>query len=154
MSQKFVKFDPYPKERDVFDYLMNQFGFPENLFLNYRLWATDSQPTIFIANKNTTPDNTFNTITFGLPCMRRELPRGYPTHYFLQRFGKYAKKNIFTLTMEQVLKLVNGERIQNFGETSQGPKILCTKNFIVGRGWASKNGLFLDTLKIWKQNLL
>jgi len=143
----------YASATELIEYLILQYGLPDNSFEKYYFFQINKNKNIYMTTQG---EFAYTNITqIGLPIYKGDFPKGYPTNAFIYRFGKKARKNVITINEKELTTLLNREGVPYTApEVNSGAQIIKTPNNIIGRGWTRQGLLYLDTPKIWIQNLL
>lgn len=143
MAQKKFPVELTEQEREeILFYLEERFGFPRSLFDSYtflkgtiNFWMLTKTEHLYKL-KNLTPE------VVGLLFLRRVSQYLKPTSAFLQRFGKYATKNVVPLNKEQLLALRENLKIAINLPLSPGYVVLRDEDWILGCGFYTSGKLF------------
>ena len=156
MSQDSGGFEPYPHAESVWTYLEDRFGIPRETFAEHRLWwRSGSGKVLWLAHCAVTPADGVALEWLGLPLMRQELPRGFPTNAFLRRFGGAATRNCFDEDWDTALRLMYDHQIERAPlDDKGGPYIVRSPAGVLGRGWVRKGRLLVENPKGWAAQLL
>jgi len=151
--QNSENYKPYEQSIELVEFLKNQFGFPDDLFVGKSFYTIENSNIVYMLNSEL--DFHYKVTQIGIPVFKGEFPKGYVTNNFIYRYGKLAKKNVIEVDDNSIMTLLNREGISLSEENcSKGHHILKSGQKILGRGWIREGMLYFDGSKIWRQNLL
>ncbi len=135
-----MKRKPFPAEisseerEHILNYLENRFGIPTKVFDEYTIFKGATHYWLFPKTEHLFLLKKLSPETVGLLFLRKIKDFLKPTSTFLQRFGKYATKNIIELSEEQLKTLQKNKKIPIDISIDPGYVILRDENWILGCG--------------------
>lgn len=138
------------EREEIFKYLDERFGISPIYFQNYLIlkgatnyWLFPKTP-LFPQLKGLIPE------VVGLLFLRRVSHYLKPTSSFIQRFGRYATKNIVTLTKEELSVFREKNSLEINLELTPGYVVVKDENWIIGCGLylPGKLYVYLSSLRI------
>jgi hypothetical protein len=133
-----------PEEREaVLSFLEKRFGLSPSLFEDYEMLKGASNFWLYPKNAPWDKLKDLNPETVGLLFLREVSHYLKPTSAFLQRFGRWATKNIVEITKEQFNLLKERKKIEEIVLSIEpGYVILKHEGWILGCGLYILNKLF------------
>lgn len=152
----FVLFAPLP-EPDVlavFALLEGRFGLSREHLSAHRLWHRPGTPTLWVASADAEPPRGPRVEAFGLVLMRDPPPGGKPTSVFVQRFGHWATRNVYTLSDAQAQAYLRGEPVAvDAVDDGRGWAVARWGHIVLGRGFWRDGWLESQLKKTWRADL-
>ncbi len=135
-----MKIKPFPSEiseeekQEIFGFLKERFGFEQTLFEDFLILKGATNFWLFPKTNHLSQLKKLSPEAVGLLFLRRVSHYLKPTSSFLQRFGKWATKNVVTLNPEQVKLLREKGKIEIKFDLEPGYVILRNGKWILGCG--------------------
>jgi len=122
------------EREEILAYLTERFGFSPSLFEDYLMLRVFHNYWLFPKTNYLSQLRKLTPEAVGLIFLRRVSQYLKPTSTFLQRFGRYATKNIVTLKEEELRLLQENKKIALSLPLEEGYVILRDENWILGCG--------------------
>lgn len=143
-----MKRKPFPEEitfeerQQILFYLEQRFGLKQELFEPYTIFKGATHYWLFPKTEHLPLLRKLSPESVGLLFLRKIKDYLKPTSTFLQRFGKYATKNIVKLTDSQLKELQEKRKIKIDLPLEPGYVILKDDLWILGCGLYLEGHLF------------
>jgi hypothetical protein len=143
-----MKRKPFPQEvspeerQQILFYLEERFGIKKEVFEAYQFFKGATHYWLFPKTEKLFLLKKLSPESVGLLFLRKIKDYLKPTSTFLQRFGKYATKNIVQLNENQLKSLQENKKIPIELSISPGYVILRDENWILGCGLYLNGYLF------------
>lgn len=142
------------ERKDILLYLEDRFGFPKELFENYLFFKSATNYWMFPKTEHLAQIKKLTPEVLGLLFLRRVSQYLKPTSTFIQRFGKYATKNVITLNRELLAVLKEEKKVEIELPLSPGYVIIKDEDWFLGCGLYISGKLFAYFEEKLLQNLL
>ena len=91
-------------EQDIYNYLSDRFGLHQDFFSDY-FWYSSNSGNIYLGPKEF--ESRLKITTLGIVALRKS--KTYkPTTNFLQLFGPFIKKSLFSLSLNETIDFCKG----------------------------------------------
>jgi len=141
--KRFPKTLSREEKEAIFSFLEERFGLSPSLFEDYEMLRGASNFWLYPKNAPLDKLKDLNPETVGLLFLREVSHYLKPTSAFLQRFGRWANKNIVEITKEQFALLKERKKIEGIVlPLEPGYVILKYEGWILGCGLYLSNKLF------------
>ena len=124
------------EKEELIDYVEKRFGIPASLFADYQFFCHRNSWHILKKSRYLSEGAKLKVNGYyGIKAFYKVGKYIKPTTRMIQLFGRYANRNIFFLTAEQALYLLNGGKIYISEAVEDGYVIISVdKRYIVGLG--------------------
>lgn len=140
--KKFPEVTTEEERRELLCFLEERFGLSPSLFDEYVILKGSTNYWLFPKTEHLNLLKKLSPEAVGLIFLRKVSNYLKPTSTFLQRFGKYATKNIVELNEDQLKLLQSNYKIPISLPLEEGYVILRDENWILGCGLYVKGHLY------------
>ncbi|MFN3407256.1 MAG: hypothetical protein ACK40E_05970 [Caldimicrobium sp.] len=130
------------EREEILLFLKERFGFPRELFDDYIFFKSATNYWMFPKTEHLTQIKKLTPEVLGLLFLRRVSQYLKPTSTFLQRFGRFATRNIVTLNKEMLTRLKEEKKIEIELPFSPGYVIIKDEDWFLGCGLYISGKLF------------